>query len=169
MTDELLASDEASSTGSFAAEQTHDVLAFIIADEAYSFPLESIREILKHKPITPVPRAPQGVLGILSVRGTVTTIVDLRAMLRVHAQPATRHSRVLLVDQGDEIIGVLVDRVLQVVRLAPDEVEGTAMVSGDLSDYVAGIGRPRSGRGREAVDLLILLDPTAILRRSHGA
>ncbi|MEM6958926.1 MAG: chemotaxis protein CheW [Myxococcota bacterium] len=99
----------------------------------------------------------------------MTTIVDLRAMLRVHAQPATRHSRVLLVDQGDEIIGVLVDRVLQVVRLAPDEVEGTAMVSGDLSDYVAGIGRPRSGRGREAVDLLILLDPTAILRRSHGA
>ena len=153
------------------SETTYELLTFIIADEAYAFPLVHVREILKLKPITPVPRAPFGVLGILSVRGKVTTIIDLRRLLRMPERAETRRSRILLVHLDEEVIGVLVDEVLQVYRLQGDEVELSTMVSGDISEYVTGIGRPKvRGRNREGyVDLVILLDPTSLLRRHHGA
>lgn len=150
---------------------THELLTFCIADEAYAFPLVHVREILKVKPITPVPRAPFGVLGILSVRGKVTTVIDLRRRLRMPERQETRHSRILLIELDEEVIGVLVDEVLQVYRLHSDEVELSSMVSGEISEYVTGIGRPKArGRSREGyVDLVILLDPAALLRKQHAA
>ncbi len=142
-----------------------ELLAFVVAGEAYAFPLEHIREILRYRRATPVPRAQEQVLGILSVRGQVTTVVDMRRALRMEETPPTRQTRILLIDEGEEVVGVVVDRVLQVFRLHTDEIEVASTVSGDLSEYVIGIGRPRErGRSREGhVDLLILLDPTSLL------
>ncbi len=149
-----------------------EYLAFQLADEFYALPLGAIREILKPPPITPVPRTPDHVLGILSVRGRVTTVIDLRRKIRVHEADQGKHTRVLLVDNGDEVMGLLVDRVLQVYRLAADEVELSAVVAGDMSEFVYGIGRPRVSRARDArttttieSDILILLDPIPLLRK----
>jgi purine-binding chemotaxis protein CheW len=152
---------------------THEYIAFELADETYALPLTTIREILKLPPVTEVPRAPADVLGIISVRGRVTTIVDLRRRLRMPTTNATTHTRVLLVDSGEEIVGLLVDRVLSVYRLRDEEVELAASVGSDTAEYVRGIGRPASGgrtAGRrapataEATEerLLILLDPKAL-------
>lgn len=147
-------------------------LGFAIGAELYALPLESIREILKVGLITEVPRAPHDVLGILSVRGRVTTIIDLRRRLKAPESPPTNATRLLLVEGNEEIVGLLVDRVLGVFRLGNDEVELAQQVAGNLSDHVVGMGRPRGSRGKpkkgdetRTVDLLILLDPTALLRR----
>ena len=158
------------SVGAAVERPMSELLTFYIADEAYAFPLSHVREILKLKPITPVPRAPFGVLGIITVRGKVTTVVDLRRLLRMPEREETRHARVLLLDQGQEVVGVLVDEVLQVYRLGAEEIEPASMVSGDLSDYVTGIGRPgERGRHRDGyVDLVILLDPTAVFRKTYA-
>ncbi|MBX3246433.1 MAG: chemotaxis protein CheW [Myxococcales bacterium] len=149
-----------------------ELLAFVLAGEAYAFPLYRVREILKPPPITPVPRASRHVLGIVSVRGVITTVVDLRRLMQVEETPPNKSSRILLVDTGGEVLGALVDEVLQVYRLAEDEVELAGVVGGELSDHVLGIGRPRvrtrdgEGVAREAGrDLLILLDPQPLLAR----
>lgn len=149
------------------ANEVSEFLAFGLAGEAFALPLNTVREILKVQPITEVPRAKPYVLGILSVRGRITTVIDLRRRLRMaHAAP-TKQSRILLVDSGDEIIGMLVDEVHQVYRLHDDEMEMAAVVAGDLSEYVFGIGRPGGGAGEEADadDILILLDPEPLLKR----
>ncbi len=151
----------------------YEYLGFILADEHYALPLTSIREILKVPPVTEVPRAPRDVLGIVSVRGRVTTVIDLRRRLRMPESPISKRTRVLLVDEGSEILGVLVDGVLSVVRLSEEEVELATHVGGDTADYVLGIGRPQSRGGRETEssversndELLILLDPKHLLRR----
>ena len=149
-----------------------EYLAFQLAEEFYALPLGAIREILKPPAITPVPRTAPHVLGIISVRGRVTTVLDLRRKLRVLEAPHGKHTRVLLVDKGDEIMGLLVDRVLQVYRLAADEIELSGVVAGDMSEFVHGIGRPRVNRTRETrgdvaddSDILILLEPTPLLRK----
>ena len=148
-----------------------EYLAFQLAEEFYALPLGSIREILKPPPITPVPRSAHHVLGILSVRGRVTTVLDLRRKLRVAESEHDKHTRVLLVDKGDEIMGLLVDRVLQVYRLASDEIELSSVVAGDMSEFVFGIGRPRINRTRDSrgeasdSDMLILLEPAPLLRK----
>ena len=159
-------------------KQTHEILAFIIADETYALPLSAVREILKVPPITGVPRAPRDVLGIISVRGRITTVRDLRRLLRMPEAEVDKHTRVLLVEDGDEVIGLLVDRVLQVFRLDEDEVELAAVVGGDVSEHVLGVGRPRAGRrasgtssltaadaARLDMDILVLLSPGPLLRR----
>lgn len=125
-----------------------EFLAFRVADEAYALPLASVREILKLGPITEVPRAPKDVLGIVSVRGRVTTVLDLRTRLRMPTAEPTKHARVLLVDAGEEVLGLLVDEVLQVYRLRAEEIEIAGAAQGDLSDYVLGIGRPGAQRAQ---------------------
>tara|TARA_B100001750_G_scaffold229282_1_gene224513 strand:- start:1996 stop:2559 length:564 start_codon:yes stop_codon:yes gene_type:complete len=158
-----------------AAPTVRELLAFVIAHETYALPLRSIREILKVPPITGVPRAGHDVLGIISVRGRITTVRDLRRLLRMPEAPVDKHTRVLLVDAGQEVVGLLVDRVLQVYRLEEDEVELAAVVGGDVSEHVMGVGRPRrvrrgsdevEVRGEEDDDILVLLDPGPLLRRT---
>lgn len=80
------------------------------------------------------------------------------------AATPTKASRILLVSGGDEVVGLLVDSVDQVLRLHEEEIELAAVVAGDLSEYVLGIGRPGSSEG-ETDDILILLDPDPLLRR----
>jgi purine-binding chemotaxis protein CheW len=157
-----------------SAEVMHEVLAFRLAAETYALPLAGVQEILKPPRITRVPRAAHEILGIVSVRGRVTTVIDLRRRLRVREAPFDKNTRVLLVDAGKEVLGLLVDVVLQVYRLYEEEVELASAVGGDLNEYVMGIGRPRavrtlgrsSGQEREDPnDILILLNVKPLLSR----
>ena len=163
------------------ATGVREFLAFLLGPEAYALPLSCVREIMRVPTITDVPRAPHDVLGIVSVRGQVTTLIDLRRKLKVAEAPISTRTRVLLVDQGDEILGLLCDRVLQVHRLSEDEVEMASVLGSEASSYVMGIGRPgqrKTGGGREGKavaaasvgDILILLDPIGLLKRqaSYG-
>lgn len=155
-------------------EVMYEVLAFKLASETYALPLAGVQEILKPPRITRVPRAAHEILGIVSVRGRVTTVIDLRRRLRVREAPFDKNTRVLLIDAGKEVLGMLVDAVLQVYRLYDDEVELASAVGGDLNEYVMGIGRPRavrtlgraSGQEREDPnDILILLNVEPLLSR----
>jgi purine-binding chemotaxis protein CheW len=152
----------------------YEFLAFKLASETYALPLAGVQEILKPPRISKVPRAPYEVLGIVSVRGRVTTVIDLRRRLRLVEGKLDKNTRVLLVDAGDEILGLLVDAVLQVYRLYEDEVELAAALGGDMNEYVWGIGRPRAVRtlGRSSSqdrddpnDILILLHAEPLLKR----
>jgi len=155
-------------------EVMYEVLAFKLASETYALPLAGVQEILKPPRITRVPRAAHEILGIVSVRGRVTTVIDLRRRLRVREAPFNKNTRVLLIDAGKEVLGLLVDAVLQVYRLYEDEVELASAVGGDLNEYVMGIGRPRavrtlgraSGTEREDPnDILIILNVGPLLSR----
>jgi purine-binding chemotaxis protein CheW len=162
--------DEAARSG----DAIHEFLAFRLASESYAVPLSGVQEILKPPRITRVPRAQSDILGIVSVRGRVITVIDLRRRLFLHESPFDKNTRVLLVDTGHEVLGMLVDAVLQVYRLYDDEVELASSVSSDLDEHVLGIGRPRSVRtlGRSSAqeredpnDILILLHVKPLLNR----
>lgn len=154
-----------------------EFLAFLLGPETYALPLSCVREIMRVPTITEVPRAPHEVLGIVSVRGQVTTLIDLRRKLKVSETQISSRTRVLLVDQGDEILGLLCDRVLQVHRLSEDEVEMSSVLGREASSYVMGIGRPgkrktTTGSADQKTqvaasddDILILLDPIVLLKR----
>ncbi|HKQ69266.1 MAG TPA: chemotaxis protein CheW [Polyangiaceae bacterium] len=138
-----------------------EYLAFRLAVDTYAVPIGEVREILKLPPVTEVPRAQREVIGVVSVRGQLVTVVDLRQRLHLSATDLTRRGRILLVNGAeDEIIGLYVDEVLQVYRLAEAEIEvATNVLGGKLADYVVGIGRPETA-------LLILIDLRPILGRA---
>lgn len=151
-------------------DDVREFLVFSVGDELMGLPLASVREILKVVPVTHVPRAPEDVLGILSVRGRITTVLDLRRRLRLPAAPTTRHARILLVQTKGEIMGARVDAVHHVERLREDEIEPAAVAGADLPDHVLGIGRPRrvrTGTESDATSIVIVLfDPQALLSMS---
>ena len=121
-----------------------EYLAFTLAGGIYAAPVSLIREILTLRPLTPVPRAPSAIMGIISVRGQLYTVLDLRRRLRLAEGPQTNRARILLVDlSGVETLGLYVDEVLQVYRLSESEIEHTASaLGGEVASYIAGIARP---------------------------
>ncbi|MBX3185113.1 MAG: chemotaxis protein CheW [Polyangiaceae bacterium] len=143
-----------------AAERglVHEYLAFVLAGELYAVDLARVREILSPPPITLVPRAGREVLGVCSVRGLLVTVVDLRLRLRLPAAPVTRRSRILLaLANSGEVVGLMVDEVKQVVRLAESELElAQGVLGGDVAEHVMGIARPAGA-------VLVLLDLGAIV------
>jgi purine-binding chemotaxis protein CheW len=138
-----------------------EYLGFGLAGETYAVPVEQVSAILKPPPITEVPRGPHTVRGIISVRGRLVTIIDLRRRFHIEEElrfvldeaPIDRKARILLTEVAGEPIGLLVDEVRQVWRLAGDEIEATEVLGNDQPLYIAGIGRPAG-----TSEVLILLD-----------
>ena len=131
-----------------------EYLAFTLGPEAYAIEIDNIVEILKPLPITEVPRAEPEVVGVMSVRGRLVTVLDLKR--RFHLAPTftmDRKSRILLVEVVDEQIGLLVDEVLQVYRLAESEIEPPAVLGSEQPPHIVGIGRPAGGAVLMLIDL----------------
>jgi len=135
-----------------------EYLAFVLAGDMYAVQIAYIAEILKPPPLTEVPRAPREIIGVMSVRGRLVTVIDLRRRFRLAEQAQDRKTRILLVETGDEQIGLLVDEVLQVYRLAESEIEPAHVLGGEQPAHIAGIGRPEGA-------LLVLVDLKPILER----
>lgn len=142
-------------------EKRVEYLAFNLAGETYAVRIEDVGEILKPPPITPVPRADTLVLGIMSVRGRLVTVIDVRCRFGHSESTLGRRNRILLVDVDGETTGALVDEVQQVYRLSEAEIEPASVLGGDQQMHVVGIGRPK---GSERGDVLVLLDLKEILR-----
>ncbi len=140
-------------------------LTFLLGGEEYALDILRISEIIKVRPVTEVPRAPGFVLGIISVRGTIVPVVDLRRRLNLPAPEPGPAARILIVTQNGEPYGLVVDEVVHVVRLHAEDIEpAPATVGGQSSEFVGGIGRPPSimmpglaGR------MLIILNVDAVL------
>jgi purine-binding chemotaxis protein CheW len=145
-----------------ARSRSHDAtkrteyLAFVLAGESYAVEIARIAEILKVPAISRVPRTPPHVLGIISVRGRLLTVIDLRVRLRLAARPVDSRCRILLtMTPAGEPIGFVVDEVKSVYRLADSEVEPASMLGGDQPAHIRGIGRSSDA-------VLILLDLTPL-------
>lgn len=138
-----------------------EYLAFLLGTEAYAIEIGSIVEILKPLPITEVPRAEAGVVGVMSVRGRLVAVIDLKRRFRL-ARTFTmdKKSRILLVQADEEEIGLLVDEVLQVYRLAESEIEPPTVLGSEQPAHVVGIGRPTGGA------VLMLLDLAPLFAES---
>lgn len=107
------------------------LLACSLAGSPYALPIERVREIVRVRPITPVPRTPAAVLGLISLRGTIVQVVDLRLRLRLPAAAPARGSRIVVVQGGEGgLAGLLVDAVTDVLLAPPQELRAAAPVEG---------------------------------------
>ncbi len=143
-------------------EARKEYLGFFLGQEEYALEIASVREILRAPVITEVPRGPPDVLGVVTVRGEVMPVVDPRRRLRLPPRPEGAGHRVVVCQHGGTPVGVLVDRVSQVVRLPPSAIEPRPQgVGGAEPGAIAGIGRERER-------LFIILDPAALLGAGAG-
>lgn len=104
-----------------AGEQ--EFITFYLGDLLLGIDIHQVQEINRNLDMTPVPHAPQAVRGVINLRGEVVMVVDLREVLGLPTAPLTRSNRNVIVKNGGEQIGLLVDRVADVVRASGEELD----------------------------------------------
>ena len=140
-----------------------ELLTFVISGEHYAVDIERIVEIVTPRPVTRIPNAQASVVGIISLRGTIVTLVDVRRKLRHPEGTETPDTRIVVIDSRSETIGFVVDRVLRVVKLARNAVEPHPVVHAtELEESIKGVFRTGGA-------LTILLDLDKLLDHSHGS
>ena len=97
-----------------AASHELPLVVFRLGQEAYSLRLMEVREIIMVTNITPVPRAPSFIEGVLNLRGEVMPVIDLRERFGLPRQKATSLSRIVITPIGGVSTGLVVDSVEEV-------------------------------------------------------
>jgi purine-binding chemotaxis protein CheW len=113
-----------------AVEATEHLVTFMLAEEEYGVDVRLVQEIIRVSSITPVPRAPEFIKGVINLRGRIIPVVDVKRKLGLgDVDEASRLARIVVVRLRDRLVGVLVDGASQVLRVpvslieaAPEEV-----------------------------------------------
>jgi purine-binding chemotaxis protein CheW len=136
-----------------AARHAGKFLTFFLAGEEYGLEILKVQEIIGVLPITRVPRAPRHIRGVVNLRGKVIPIVDLRVVFHMAEDPAAEETCIIVVQVRGVQLGIVVDRVSEVVMVGADEIdEPPSFGTGVRTDFLLGIGKSQ-GRVRLLLDI----------------
>ncbi len=142
-------------------QDEQQLVVFDLSSEAYGVDIGAVREIIRLQDITKVPRTPEFVEGVINLRGKVIPVVDLRKRFGLPVEEESKENRIVVVDIGAQDIGVVVDAVTEVLRIATESVEPPASVITTAdSEYLLGIAKLDSR-------LIILLDLERVLTETE--
>ena len=132
-------------------------VTFYLADEKYGINVSHVSEVLRPTEIAPVPGAPEFVMGIINLRGTVVTVVNTRKRLGLPVKEVDDLSRIVIVELAGQVVGMLVDSVADVMNLKASSIEVAPSIGDDASSqYINGLSK-------QGDDLLILVDLDKLL------
>ena len=117
-----------------------EMITFLIGIQEFCIDVMLVREIRGWTPATPVAHAPGFVSGVINLRGTVLPIIDFAARLGFPpTEPTTRHA-ILVVQIGNQMIGLLVEGVSEILTISQDLIQPTPDVASQMAkDFVSGI------------------------------
>jgi purine-binding chemotaxis protein CheW len=111
-----------------------------LADEHYGLDIAKVFEIIRHQPITPVPRAPGFVKGVINLRGRIIPVADLRGRFGMAEAEPTKETRIVVAETSGTRVGLIVDSVSEVLLVPIDSVESTpGVAAGADAEYLRGI------------------------------
>jgi purine-binding chemotaxis protein CheW len=137
-------------------------LTFGLADEEYGVEILKVREIIGMMDITAVPKAPPHVQGVVNLRGKVVPVIDLRTRFSMPTVESTEETCIIVVVVGSREIGVVVDKVSEVLDIAEKDIEDppTFGMAVDTS-FLIGMGKTE-GHVTILLDITKVLDPKDI-------
>nr|WP_296607559.1 chemotaxis protein CheW [Ruminobacter sp.] len=115
-------------------------VTFQLEKEVYGVNVMQVQEVLRYTEIAPVPGAPDYVLGIINLRGNVVTIIDTRMRFGLSPAEITDNTRIIIIEVDKQVVGILVDRVSEVVDLYQHEIDPAPNVGIDAnSKFIKGV------------------------------
>ena len=133
------------------------LVTFSIGEEEFGVDILKVQEIIRTMEITKVPRAQEFVEGVINLRGKVIPIIDLRRRFGFTSKEHDKHTRIIVIEINNMIVGFVVDSVSEVLRIPAATVEPPPpVVAGVESEYISGVGKLEDR-------LLILLDLDKLL------
>ena len=150
--------------------KTGRYLTFSLGQESYGIPVLNVREIIRLCAITPVPRMPTHIKGVINLRGTVIAVLDLRAKFQLSVGDYSDRACIIVVqlngaDGSKNLMGAIVDAVEDVVQLSDDTIEPPPDFGGAPdTQYIMGV-TTSTGSVKTLLDIeKIFLDDASITR-----
>jgi purine-binding chemotaxis protein CheW len=103
-----------------------NVIQLVVATltgEEYGIPIMQVQEIIKYPEVTHIPNMPGFVDGVINLRGKIVPIIDLHKRFELGSRPKTEDTRIVVSSFGGQSVGLVVDAVSEVIRVAADSVE----------------------------------------------
>lgn len=153
-------------------EETVQIVSFRVGSEEYGLNINVVAEVVRPLKITPLPRMPRFVEGVINLRGVIIPVVDMRKrfeLSEIKNEPKkmrmmiTRDAVSVSPDTGHHLLGIVVDSVHEVISLPKKNIESAPEAAkGAHADFITGMGKVGDR-------LIILLDITTILSREERA
>jgi purine-binding chemotaxis protein CheW len=118
------------------------IVTFLIGTEEFGLDVFSVQEVLRYEPVTPIPKAPAFVEGIIEMRGTLVPVIDLRRRLEVDHATIDAQTRIVVIYFEGERLGLVVDAVTAVLRIPESAVsDPPRYFHGIAAEYIRGIAK----------------------------
>ena len=134
------------------------LVVFKVGDEEFGVEINQVKEIVRIASITAIPRAPSFLEGVINLRGHILVVIDLASKLKLKAKERCDKTRIIVIEVGEDIVGMIVDEVSEVIRMPVENIEATpSIIDSEIQyEYLRGVGK----LGER---LLILIDLAKIL------
>jgi len=117
-------------------------LSFFLGNEEYAIEILKVQEIIGLLPITPVPKMPSYVRGVLNLRGKIVPIMNLRVRFGLPTVEDTEETCIIVIQEEKHLMGIVVDKVSEVADIETQQIEQVPSfgITGN-SEYLSGIGK----------------------------
>lgn len=116
------------------------LIVFRAGNEEFGVKIDAVREIIKMGDITPIPESPEFIKGIVNVRGEIVTTIDVKARFDLLTSAETEAKHIVVTKQGDNLFGLIVDEVIEVLRIMKKDIQSTPSLLDKINEkYVGGI------------------------------
>lgn len=142
----------------YNTDDIKELALFRIGDALFGIDIVHIQEINKNLSFTQLYNVEKHIRGVLNLRGDIVTVIDLRIMFNRPASDENPDRRVIIVNSNDESVGLLVDRIDDIIYIEPDRLENsTTRMDGVNPAYFTGVYKLEE-------EVVIILDVDEILR-----
>jgi purine-binding chemotaxis protein CheW len=135
--------------------ESMQLVVFSLANETYGIATDYVREVQPLRNVSPVPCTPELVVGVINIRGSIYSVIDIRSFFGVQKKDITDLTKVILVSAAGLEVGILADDVKGATSLPLSEIKAALAAQGSAKDeYIQGVTK----------DMLIILNLEAVLR-----
>ena len=144
--------------GKNETEKEFQFTCFYLGDTLYGYDIDLVQEVNDQLNLTKVPLSPDYVLGIMNLRGQIITVIDQQKKIGLNPSRITPKSKILIMKSGSEFIGLLADRIAEVVSCNQKDIaKPPSNINGIQGKLFKGVVHTKKN------ELLALLDIDAVL------
>jgi len=142
------------------------LVVFELAGEEFGVDINKVKEIIRWEEVTRIPNAPPYIKGVINLRGNIIVVNDLAMKLGLPSKGVDDNTRILVVEVGDNTVGMIVDSATEVIRLESDRIRKTpSIITGSIDrNFIEGVGLLDEKRLLTLLDLSKVLESTDYVR-----
>lgn len=153
---------DVSVSGTGPTDELLQMVVFQLGGEEFGVEIMKVQEIIRMPEITQIPQSPDFVEGVINLRGRIIVVINLDKRFNLTSKEIDEHSRIIVVEIGENVVGMIVDSVNEVLRIPVSSVDpAPELIMSNISkEYITGVGKMDNR-------LLIFLDLAKVLDKKE--